>query len=115
MKELKIQAGKDSFKADLADNFLSRAKGLSFRSEGKMLFVFSKPSQAKIDMMFLSKPLYLYFMDSEKEVIEVQEAEPWSWNPSTWRLYAPDQKYSYLLESFEQIGIEEGDRLQFEI
>jgi uncharacterized membrane protein (UPF0127 family) len=115
VKDLKVQTENDSFRAELADSFVSRAKGLSFRSEGKMLFVFSKPIRAKIDMMFLSKPLHLYFMDSEKKVIEFQKAEPWSWNPSTWRLYSPDQKYSYLLESFEEIGIEEGDRLEFEI
>ncbi|MFT4892312.1 MAG: uncharacterized membrane protein (UPF0127 family) [Candidatus Nanohaloarchaea archaeon] len=114
---MKVEIGveNEEFEAELADNFLSRARGLSFRSDGKMLFEFSRPTKAKIDMMFLSEPLHLYFMDSEKEVIDVQKAEPWRWNPSTWRLYSPDQKYSYLLESFEVLEIERGDRLEFVI
>ncbi|PSG99745.1 MAG: hypothetical protein BRC28_03135 [Nanohaloarchaea archaeon SW_4_43_9] len=81
MDSLKVKAGGKVFEADLADSFLSRAKGLSF--------------------------------SSDKEVIEVQKAEPWSWSPRTWSLYYPGQKYSYLLESFENLGIEEGDRIEF--
>lgn len=80
-----------------------------------MLFVFPRSTRAKIDMMFLSKPLYLYFMGSEKEVIDVQKAEPWNWNPNTWKLYSPGVKYRYLLESFEDLEIEEGEVIEFEI
>jgi uncharacterized membrane protein (UPF0127 family) len=115
MRNIEVKAGDRLIKAELADNFLSRGKGLSFRSEGKMLFVFPRFTRAKIDMMFLSKPLYLYFMDSEKEVINVQKAEPWSWNPKTWKLYSPGVKYHYLLESFEDLEIEEGEVVEFEI
>lgn len=115
MGTLKVKTGQGTYEAELADSFFSRAKGLSFRSRGKMLFSFPNSTWADIDMMFLSDPLYLYFMNSEKEVIEVQRAEPWSWNPKTWKLYSPDQKYSYLLESFEKLGVEEGDKLEFTI
>lgn len=113
-KRLEIDTGR-RVEAEVADNFLSRAKGLSFRSSGKMLFVFRKDTNASIDMMLLSKPLYLYFLDSERNVIEVQKAEPWSWNPKTWRLYSPEKKYRYLLESFEELDIEKGDCLEFEV
>ena len=115
MDTIEVKAGGKVFEADLADSFLSRANGLSFSSEGKMLFDFPRPTRARIDMMFLSSPLYLYFMNLDKEIIEVQKAEPWSWNPRTWSLYYPGQKYSYLLESFENLGIEEGDRVEFQI
>ena len=113
-EKIEVDHKNQSFRAEVADNFLFRAKGLSFRSSGKMLFKFPRGTNASIDMMFLSKPLYLYFMNSEKEVVEIQKAEPWSWNPKTWKLYSPDQKYRYLLESFEKIEIKEGDRLSFE-
>jgi len=115
MDTIEVKVGGKVFEADLADSFLSRARGLSFSSESKMLFSFSGSTRARIDMMFLSSPLYLYFMTPDKKVIEVQKAEPWSWNPRTWSLYYPGQKYSYLLESFEDLGIEEGDRIEFQI
>lgn len=98
---------------EVAENMISRARGLSLRSEGKMLFKFPRPTRAKIDMMLLSRPLHLYFMDEDKEVIEVQKAEPWSWNPRTWKLYSPGSPYSYLLESFEDLGLQEGDEIDF--
>lgn len=103
----------ESFTVELADSYLLRAKGMSFRNEGKMLFVFPSNTRSSIDMMFLSRPLYLYFMDSEKKIIEVQEAEPWGLDPRTWKLYSPGQSYRYLLESFEVLDLEEGDRLFF--
>jgi uncharacterized membrane protein (UPF0127 family) len=115
VEEIDIKAGKTLVQAELADSFLSRARGLSFRTSGKMLFAFPRPTGAKIDMMFLSDPLHLYFMNSEKKVVDIQKAAPWSWNPKTWKLYSPDCKYSYLLESFEKLDVEEGDKLEFTI
>ena len=115
MKSVEIDTGKRKIKAEVADNVLSQALGLSFRKDGKMLFAFSRNSRAFIDMMLLSKPLYLYFMNSEKEVIEVQEAKPWGFDPRSWKLYRPDSSYRYLLESFEKLDIKEGERLEFEI
>lgn len=115
MKELKVRAGDDEISVELADTLHKRARGMSFRGDGKMLFTFQRDTNANIDMMFLSEPLHLYFMNSEKTVVEVQKAEPWGWNPRTWRLYSPDQPYRYLLESFEQLDIVEGDTLEFQI
>lgn len=115
VQEIHIESSEEKFIAELAESFLSRGKGLSFRTTGKMIFAFSGPTRAKIDMMFLSKPLYLYFMNSDKEVIDVQKAEPWSWNPKTWKLYSPGQKYNYLLESFEELDIDIGDELEFRL
>jgi uncharacterized membrane protein (UPF0127 family) len=101
-----------TFEAELADSILKRARGLSFRSSGKMLFRFDRDTLASIDMMFLSEPLYLYFMDSSGEILEVQRAEPWGYHPRTWNLYSPEEPYRYLLESFEKLELEEGDQLE---
>lgn len=114
MRETKIETENQKFTAEIADNFFSRMKGLSFRSEGKMLFKFSHNTTAKIDMMLLSKPLHLYFMNSSGEIIDVQKAKPWSFDPRTWKLYSPGRPYRYLLESFEDLGAEEGDFMKFE-
>lgn len=111
---MEIDTGDRIVEAELADTMLKRAKGLSLKEKGKMLFKFSRDTNASIDMMLLSKPLYLYFMNSDKEVIDVQKAEPWTRNPKTWRLYSPERPYRYLLESFEKLDIEEGQQLEFE-
>ena len=113
--KVRIKVNGKSYNVDLADGFISRAKGLSFRNEGKMLFKFPYETNTSIDMMFLSEPLYLYFIDSGKRLIETQKAEPWSFDPRTWNLYSPDRPYRYLLESFEKIEVDVGDRLEFDL
>lgn len=108
---MEIKISDQTYEVEVAESFLKRAWGLSLRKEGKMLFKFPRSTNAKIDMALLSKPLYLYFFDSEKELIHIEKARPWTWNPRTWSFYRPKEKYQYLLESFEDLDIEEGDRL----
>lgn len=115
MRKIEIKSENEKVEAELADSFFSRSKGLSLRNSGKMIFKFRRNTSAKVDMMLLSKPLYLYFLDSDKRVMERQVAEPWSLDPRTWKLYSPEEKYRYLLESFEELDIEEGEKLEFEV
>ena len=114
MIDVSVRESETEFKAETADDFLSRARGLSFRRSGKMLFLFRTDTSARIDMMFVQEPLYLYFMNSEKEIIDIQRAQPWGIDPRSWRLYHPSRPYRYLLESFEELDVDEGDRLDFE-
>lgn len=102
----------EEIEVEIADSILSRAWGLSLKKEGKMVFKFPRPTSSNIDMMLLSKPLYLYFFDSDKKLIHWEKAEPWSFNPKSWKLYSPSKKYQYLLESFEDLDLEEGDELE---
>ena len=102
----------ETFEVESAHNFWRRAWGLSLRKEGKMLFKFPRPTNAKIDMALLSRPLYLYFFDSNRKLIHREKAMPWTWNPRTWSFYRPDEKYQYLLESFEDLKIDESSRLE---
>ncbi|MFB6190017.1 MAG: DUF192 domain-containing protein [Candidatus Nanohaloarchaea archaeon] len=113
MVEIQLPSGK--VEAELADSVVARARGLSFRSEGKMLFRFPRTGKPVIDMMFLSVPLQLVFLDAEKKVVDVQRAEPWTFHPGTWKLYTPSEEARYLLESTEFLNVEEGDELEFEI
>lgn len=110
---VEIETPEGKIAVELADSFLKRAKGLSFRTEGKMLFKFSRPTKMSVDMMLVSRRLNLYFLDGEKEVIEVQRAEPWGFDPRTWKLYSPDRPYKYLLESFEDLRLEKGDKIDW--
>jgi uncharacterized membrane protein (UPF0127 family) len=114
-EEAYITAERADFTAEVADTFLKRSWGLSFRTEGKMLFKFPNDTNANIDMMLLSEPLWLYFLNSNKEVIDIQKAEPWGMNPRTWRLYSPEEPYRYLIESFEKLDIEEGEKVRIDL
>jgi uncharacterized membrane protein (UPF0127 family) len=115
MREVSIDAPERSFEAEVADSLLKKSWGLSMRKSGKMLFVFGLESRPPIDMMLVQEPLNLYFLDSEKKVQESIEAEPWTLDPRTWKVYRPEEEASYLLESFEELGLEEGDQLDFEL
>jgi len=114
MERIELKAEDRSFEALLADNIVSHFLGMRFRKSGKMLFKFYKESMPGIDMMFVPGSLHLYFLNSDREVVDVQRAEAWTLNPRTWRFYRPSQKSKYLLESSEPLDIEEGDRLEFE-
>ena len=109
---MKIELEGKVVEAEVADSVLKRALGLSFRKEGKMLFKFPEEVSAPIDMVLMRESLYLYFMNSEREVIHVEEAEPWYRLPGKL-LHRPDEGYRDLLESFEELDIEVGDRLSF--
>lgn len=104
-----------SIEADLADSLLKKSWGLSRRTKGKMLFVFIKPGRPAIDMMLVSEPLNLYFLNEDKEVVDVQYAQPWTLDPRSWRLYRPENASKYLLESFEDLDLEEGDTVDFSL
>lgn len=110
---MKVETPKGEIEVELADSAFKKALGLSFRKDGKMLFRFSRDTKTFIDMMLMRKPLHLYFMDSEREIIHVQRAEPWYRLPGKY-LHRPEHKYRYLLESFEDLGLEEGDILDFQ-
>jgi len=112
---VQVKSQEQVFEAEMADTFLSKFKGFRFRSEGKMMFSFSSNTRALIDMVLVPEPLYIYFIDSDKQVIEIQKAEPWSLDPRTWNFYRPEKPYRYLLESFEEIDLAEGDQLEFEV
>jgi uncharacterized membrane protein (UPF0127 family) len=109
---MKIDIGNREIEADVADSVLKRSLGLSFRTEGKMLFKFPRDTRAPIDMMLMRKRLYLYFMNSEKKVIHVEVAEPWYRMPKKL-FHRPESSYKFVLESFEELDVEEGDCLEF--
>jgi uncharacterized membrane protein (UPF0127 family) len=109
---MKIKFNGKEVEAEVAKSVLKRSWGLSLRKKGKMLFKFSRDTGAAIDMMLMRRKLYLYFMNSEREVIHVEKAEPWYRLPEKF-FHRPEEKYRYLLESFEKLDIQEGDVLDF--
>jgi len=110
MKQITFKDTK--IEAEIADTSWKRTKGLSLRKKGKMLFKFPENVEAPIDMMLMRKNLYLYFINSEKEIIHVGKAEPWYKLPKKF-FHRPDEDYRYLLETFESLDLEVGDRVSF--
>jgi uncharacterized membrane protein (UPF0127 family) len=113
--KISVETEEQEFEAELADTLLKKSWGLSMRRKGKMLFVFYSPGRPPIDMMLVQEPLNLYFLDSEGEIVDVQDAVPWGLDPRTWRIYHPSEDAKFLLESFEDLGLEEGDRVEFDL
>jgi uncharacterized membrane protein (UPF0127 family) len=109
---MKIGFSEGEIEAEVADTVSKRGLGLSFRKRGKMLFKFPEDTRVPVDMMLMRDSLYLYFMNSDKEVIHAEKAEPW-YKLTKKLFHRPEEKYRYLLESFEELDIQEGDKLSF--
>jgi len=110
---MKIKIKNSAIEADVADNFFKRIIGLSF-SERKNMF-FSMPYEARWSLwMFLVRyPIKMIFIDRDKIVIDVKEAEPLSTNPETWKTYYPRKPCKYVLETPFDLKIKIGDKLSW--
>lgn len=115
MARVQIESGDESFEAELADSVFSHFIGMRFRLSGKMLFEFGREKNPWIDMFLVRDSLYMYFIDENREVIDVKEARPWGFSPLTWRFYTASESYRFLLESFESLGLETGDSVKFDL
>lgn len=113
MRKRKIKLGSHELLVEIARSPLEKMKGMSFRKEGKMLFVFNGEVRDGLHMATLSIPLQMIFFNSDKEIIEVKRAEPWSTNPKTWNTYRPEDPYGYVLESSEFLDLSIGEEFKF--
>jgi uncharacterized membrane protein (UPF0127 family) len=115
MRKQEIEIGGQKFEVDLADRVIDHFIGMRGCKQGKMLFDFGKSRNYRIDMFLVQTELYLYFIDSEKKVIEKKKALPWTWDPRTWRFYRSKQEYRYLLESSTDLDLEKGEKVEFQL
>lgn len=115
MRRQEIELGNNRFEVDLADRTIDHFIGMRGQKEGKMLFDFGKERNYRIDMFLVRTNLYLYFINSDKEVVEKKQAFPWTWDPRTWRFYNSEQDYRYLLESSSDLDLEKGEKLEFQL
>lgn len=110
-----------TFRAEVADSSLERMKGLMFREElaadRAMLFVYPEPQWRNFWMMHTTVPLDIVFVDSQKRVLNVREAEPCPSSPCP--RYASAGPAQYVLEVrrglSEQYGFRAGTRLAFSL
>lgn len=119
---MKIYANDETFIEDVkvAKGILSKMRGLMFRNinndEG-MLFIFKRPSRKSMWMPFVPQDLSIFYLNSEKEVIDKKIAKKLSLNPKTWKIYKPKEKCKYVLECHKEKleDIKIGDKLEWDL
>ncbi|MEO2154854.1 MAG: hypothetical protein ABGW69_03530 [Nanoarchaeota archaeon] len=85
-----------------------KAIGLMFMKKNDKIFIFEKNNESKdIIHSFFCETLYLYFLNKNKEIIEVKRIKP-------FRIYFPKNKFQYLIESFKDLKLKEGDKIIFD-
>ncbi len=114
-----------SVSVEVADNPVTRAKGLMGRNElgdgDGMLFVFDKQDIYPFWMLNTTIPLDAIYMDSNGTVVDILQMQPCGINITKCRVYTPTADAQYVLEvnqgfSFKhgiQIGISKADVSDF--
>lgn len=96
---------------DVADSFLSRARGVMFRRSfpgDALVFEFSRERRVGIHMLFVAFPLDVVFLDEEGVVVSKRSLRPWIG-------YASERAATVVeMPAGAAEGIEEGDRLSIE-
>jgi hypothetical protein len=100
VRQVEVATQEHQMHTRLAENALEKAWGLRRREEGDMLFRTAR--KATLDSFLIGDRLYLYFLGGGR-VLETGILDPNS-------IYRPNIESEWLLESFESLGLEEGDR-----
>jgi len=116
-----VKIGNTTVKAEIADTFAKKVKGLMFRKslsekEG-MIFPFDQEGYQGIWMMNMSIPIDIIWMDKDKKVVDiVKDAQPCG---LTCESYTPKEKAMYVLEvksNFtERHGVKIGTKASFKL
>ncbi|MFC1800985.1 DUF192 domain-containing protein [Nanoarchaeota archaeon] len=112
---------KVKFEVEVADTFAKQTKGLMFRKsldgDKGMLFVFNSPNIKRFWMMNTSVALDIIFIDEDKKIVNIEEAEPCGLIPC--KLYNSTGEALYVLEINQglskEYGFKEGDRVEFDL
>jgi len=107
------------FHVEIADSLFKRTLGLMFRKrlakDHGMLFLYEKPAAASFWMKFTHLPLDIIFIDQEKKIVNIEEADPCSQKPCP-RYYSRG-RVMYVLEINQglsrQYGFKPGTPVRF--
>lgn len=111
MLKIKNVAKKIYIEAEVADNLWKRMLGLSFSKRRNMFFPLPFEGRWSLWMFAVGYHLKMIFIDSDKTVIDIKEAEPLSFNPKTWKIYKPKKSCKYILETPYNLKVKIGDKL----
>jgi uncharacterized membrane protein (UPF0127 family) len=110
---MKIKLKNSVIEADLTDTFWKRLIGLSFSKKKNMFFPLSYEDEWSLWMFGVRYSLKMIFIDRNKVVVDIKEAEPLSLNPKTWKIYKPRKPCKYVLETPYSLKIKVGDKLSW--
>jgi uncharacterized membrane protein (UPF0127 family) len=113
MVTIKLPSG-ENIDASYANTHLKRMGGLSGCKEKKcMLFKFLVSAKWTFWMPNMYYPIKMIFINKEKEIIDIKEAVPLTWDTKTWKRYKPQKACKYVLETPFEHNIKIGDKLEF--
>ena len=114
IKKIKDSKKKHVFtaKAFICTTPFSKFLGLMFSKKKNLVFVFRKEQRTGIHMFFVFFPIWVFFLDSKKNVVEKAYLKPFSF-------YMPRKKAKFLVEiskDFEKIpNFKENDKIIFKM
>jgi len=116
MKTVNVKIGKRVIRAKVANNFLTRAKGLMFKKDIEdegMIFVFRKECFPKFWMFGMRFSIDIIWIDEKKRIVDVTKNVKPSLNPR--KSYKPRKACKYVLETRTNFlkNIEIGEIVKF--
>ena len=76
----------------LADSIFKRFKGLMFKKDFDECMLFCNLKDSSIHTLFMKFEIDIYFLDSDKVIIEKTSLKP-------WKVYRPKKSAKYILET----------------
>ena len=110
---MKIKLKNSTIEADVADDFIKRAVGLSLCEKKNMFFPMPFERKWSLWMFAVRYPIKMIFIDKEKKVVDIKKGVPITPNPKTWKVYIPKKACTYILETPFDLKIKIGDKLSW--
>ncbi|HLE07432.1 MAG TPA: DUF192 domain-containing protein [archaeon] len=96
-KTAEIKIGGKTFSAEVADNMLTRSRGLMYRAApSPMIFIFPSPTSEGFWMKNVNFPLDIIWIDSEKRIIGTDRME--TCFEKECKIYSPPGPIKFALE-----------------
>ena len=100
MKELNLKNKDIRF----FNSFFEKSIGVMFMKKNDKIFIFKQKKSRNIIHTFFCEPLYIYFFDEDFKLIEKTYLK-------SFRLYITRKPFVYMVESFEDLNLKEGDKI----
>ncbi|HIQ51039.1 MAG TPA: hypothetical protein EYH54_03640 [Nautiliaceae bacterium] len=100
MKELSLKNKDIRF----FNSFFEKLIGVMFMKKNEKVFIFKQKKSKNIVHTFFCDPIYIYFFNENFELVEKVYLR-------SFRFYFTKKPFVYMIESFEDLGLMEGDKI----
>jgi len=101
-----------ALKYKICNNFFSQSKGLMFSRPKVLIFDFKKEKKISLHMLFVFYPIYVFFLNNNKEVVEQKKMNPFTF-------YKSRKQSRFIIEipsrHFDKNSIDTGDKMEFRL